>query len=221
MKSYILVTFGLLGVAWYEMSGGADFGVEHRTEKMASAVTAPMPEVSRGSTDAATLATVAQAKIGQARIVPASATVSSGSDLKTPDAQTLAQTAKPKARPETSPVPKLDITLASVRPMASPGVPIDAAQGDEAIQLAAVATTSDATPEDAELAVLPDMRKVTGTLVNMRNGPGTRFHVVDQLSRGASVEVLADPGDGWVRLKVTESNRVGWMSDDFLRVAAD
>ncbi|WP_289154198.1 SH3 domain-containing protein [uncultured Salipiger sp.] len=220
MKSYILVTFGLLGVAWYEMSGGADFGAEHRaaqrTEKMASAVAAPMPEVSRGSTDAAALASVAQAKI-----VPASATVSTGSDLKTPDAQALAQTAKPKARPEASPVPKLDITLASVRPMASPGVPIDAAQGDEAIQLAAVSTTSDAVPEDAELAVLPDMREVTGTLVNMRNGPGTRFHVVDQLSRGASVEVLADPGDGWVRLKVTESNRVGWMSDDFLRVAAN
>lgn len=220
MKSYILVTFGLLGVAWYEMSGGADFGAEHRaaqrTEKMASAVAAPMPEVSRGSTDAAALASVAQAKI-----VPASATVSTGSYLKTPDAQALAQTAKPKARPEASPVPKLDITLASVRPMASPGVPIDAAQGDEAIQLAAVATTSDAVPEDAELAVLPDMREVTGTLVNMRNGPGTRFHVVDQLSRGASVEVLADPGDGWVRLKVTESNRVGWMSDDFLRVAAN
>jgi hypothetical protein len=225
MKSYILVTFGLLGVAWYEMSGGADFGAEHRaaqrTEKMASAVAAPMPEVSRGSTDAATLASVAQAKIGQAQIVPASATVSTGSDLKTPDAQTLAQTAKPKARPEASPVPKLDITLASVRPMASPGGLIDAAEGGEAIQLAAVATTSDAVPEDAELAVLPDIREVTGTLVNMRNGPGTRFHVVDQLSRGASVEVLADPGDGWVRLKVTESNRVGWMSDDFLRVAAD
>ena len=81
------------------------------------------------------------------------------------------------------------------------------------------AMTTNTTPAISEPTV--DMRKVTGTLVNMRNGPGTRFHVVDQLSRGASVEVLADPGEGWVRLKVTESNRVGWMSDDFLRVAAD
>jgi uncharacterized protein YgiM (DUF1202 family) len=54
----------------------------------------------------------------------------------------------------------------------------------------------------------------------MRNGPGTSYSVVDRLQRGDTVEVLAEPGNGWLKLRVAESGQVGWMAD-FLVSSAD
>ena len=65
-------------------------------------------------------------------------------------------------------------------------------------------------------APAPDLRQVTGNRVNMRSGPSTRYAVMAQLARGHEVQVVADPGEGWVKLR-SESGRIGWMSDDFLR----
>lgn len=65
-----------------------------------------------------------------------------------------------------------------------------------------------------------DLRSVTGNRVNMRNGPGTSYSVVASLPRGAEVEVLSEPGNGWLKLRVTESGRIGWMAD-FLVSEAD
>jgi uncharacterized protein YgiM (DUF1202 family) len=50
----------------------------------------------------------------------------------------------------------------------------------------------------------------------MRNGPGQSFDVVGKLGNGERVEILQDPGDGWVKLRVVEGGRVGWMADFLL-----
>lgn len=71
--------------------------------------------------------------------------------------------------------------------------------------------------EDAPAA---DIREVTAARVNMRNGPGQKFNVVAKLTSGEKVEILQDPGDGWVKLRVAESGRVGWMAD-FLLTASN
>ena len=76
---------------------------------------------------------------------------------------------------------------------------------------------SQARPEPAESST--DLRRVTGTVVNVRNGPGTGYSVVNQLRRGDAVEVLTDPGEGWVKLQAVDTKRVGWMSARFLRAA--
>jgi len=65
-----------------------------------------------------------------------------------------------------------------------------------------------------------DIREVTSARVNMRAGPGQRFDIVAKLTNGEEVEILQDPGDGWVKLRVAESGRVGWMAD-FLLTAAN
>jgi hypothetical protein len=65
-----------------------------------------------------------------------------------------------------------------------------------------------------------DMRKVTAARVNMRQGPGQNFSVVAKLNNGDEVEILQDPGDGWVKLKVMDSGRIGWMAD-FLLTASN
>lgn len=77
---------------------------------------------------------------------------------------------------------------------------------------------AEASLEEAPAAI--DTREVTSARVNMRNGPGRNFSVVSKLSAGDRVEILQDPGDGWVKLKVVENGRIGWMAD-FLLTAAN
>lgn len=61
-----------------------------------------------------------------------------------------------------------------------------------------------------------DIRAVDGNRVNMRNGPGTNYSVLAQLDRSTKVEILADPGDGWVKLRPINGGPVGWMADYLL-----
>lgn len=91
----------------------------------------------------------------------------------------------------------------------SPALDVDKAE--------AIAAAAEIAPE----APAPlDIREVTAARVNMRNGPGQNFNVVAKLTDGEQVEILQDPGDGWVKLRVAESGRVGWMAD-FLLTASN
>lgn len=69
----------------------------------------------------------------------------------------------------------------------------------------------------AEPQVARDVRIVRSARVNLRGGPGTRYSVLGKLSRGDEVLVLREPGNGWVKLKVAETGRIGWMSASLLR----
>lgn len=63
----------------------------------------------------------------------------------------------------------------------------------------------------------PDFRWVSASRVNMRAGPGTQFSVIRSLARHSEVEVLQDPGNGWVELHALETGDIGWMSANMLR----
>ncbi len=55
---------------------------------------------------------------------------------------------------------------------------------------------------------------MTGDTVNLRDGPGTNFNVVDRLTRGTVIAVLDTGPDGWVYVEI--NGLTGWMSSDFL-----
>lgn len=78
---------------------------------------------------------------------------------------------------------------------------------------AAIATIS-AQPEPAA-----DIRQVRGSRVNVRNGPSTRYNVILKLTQGTRVEILQDPGNGWVKLKVEDTGRIGWIAARLLEQA--
>lgn len=82
------------------------------------------------------------------------------------------------------------------------------------------ATVIPAAVQPEVVEAVADMRAVTGNRVNMRNGPGTSYSIVSRLERGDEVEVLAEPGNGWLKLRVSDSGRIGWMAD-FLVSSAD
>ncbi|MCA0995120.1 SH3 domain-containing protein [Alloyangia pacifica] len=182
MKRLMVLTFGLLGWAWYSMSGGAEFSAgtngvdlpamvraaEAETLPAASVDTAVEPEVTRAST--ASLTDVGPAE-SRATVTKAAATAKS-----------------------------MDLALAAV-----PDKPIAASFE----------------PESAEPETPADLRKVTGSRVNLRYGPGTSYSVVGQLAEGDRVEVLSDPGDGWVKLQAQDGGTAGWMYDAYLAAAVN
>ena len=95
------------------------------------------------------------------------------------------------------------ITLAGL----GTNAPLGAVLGDDT----KLETTEEATPE-----VPRDLRAVTGSRVNMRQGPGTDFEVLAQLVRDDEAEVLEASGTGWVKIRAIESGQIGWMAERLL-----
>lgn len=76
-------------------------------------------------------------------------------------------------------------------------------------------------PVVEEAAVTPaapaiDLRAVAGTRVNMREGPGTNYGVIDTLTGGTQAEVIEVNADGWARIRLVGTNQTGWMAERLL-----
>ena len=56
--------------------------------------------------------------------------------------------------------------------------------------------------------------------MNLRRGPGTNFNAVGRLTRGEQVLVLSEE-NGWVKLRVLETGRIGYMADFLVSDAAN
>ena len=61
-----------------------------------------------------------------------------------------------------------------------------------------------------------DIRAVAGSRVNMRQGPGTNFPVLDTLDGGTQAEVLEINANGWAQIEVLNTGQIGWMSTRLL-----
>ena len=60
---------------------------------------------------------------------------------------------------------------------------------------------------------------VTGSRVNLREGPSTSTAVVGQAREGQRVEVLGGGADGWMRIRVIESGITAYIYGRFLAEA--
>ncbi|NVO58660.1 SH3 domain-containing protein [Rhodobacteraceae bacterium B1Z28] len=81
--------------------------------------------------------------------------------------------------------------------------------------------TTDADTVSAEIPMLTepekDIREISGTRVNMRDGPGTIYPIIGKARIGQKVEVLSESGTGWLRLRVLPGQQVGWISASLVR----
>ena len=197
MTRVILVTFGFLGWAWYELSGGSGFEpgsngltvlayVEKaaipKSERMATvstrSETVVMPEVTRTTGMGTGLADVSNLSLVASRGDDAAnkaADIASLASLVIPADEEVAVAQKPVMTPVVSPV--------------------------------------------AAMASSIDYRQVSGNRVNLRSGPGTSFDVVTKLVLGDEVEVLQEDGTGWVKLRTLRGSDIGWISANFLVAA--
>lgn len=192
MWRFILVTFAMLGWAFYELSGGSDYAP---LDGSLQAANDSMPEP---QLPPATVAATAEENREEAQGVVASA--ASGAS-----AFEITLAAARETAPDVQPDPK-PWEAASSSLFSDPVLPAG-------VQGLAVP------PPEPEPEPAADIRTVSAAAVNMRNGPGTGYSVLAKLSFGDRVEVLNDPGQGWVKLRVEETGRVGWMADFLLENA--
>ena len=78
------------------------------------------------------------------------------------------------------------------------------------------AAVVDAVVEQVATAGTIDLRQVTAARVNVREGPGTDYAVMDQLVQGTQTEVLEIDSDGWAHVRVIDSGLLGWVSAEYL-----
>lgn len=75
-----------------------------------------------------------------------------------------------------------------------------------------------AQPSDAQLQAQQEMflRRVTGTVVNVRSGPSTQYEVLGQVALNDIVRITSDPTNNWVKISVEGDGVEGFMSRKFL-----
>lgn len=190
MKTFILLTFGFLGFAFYEMSGGADF--EPASARMAAATepqTTPAPQAAEPAASVTVASAASITKIDSSASVTRVAL-----DLTSVGDAAAVETPSEPAR-----------STARI---------IDSAQTPQIILPSLIATTNTNASDTG--AGAGDIRIVSGNRVNVRGGPSTDFGIVSKLGRGDEVRILEDNGDGWVRMQPLDGGEAGWMADFLL-----
>ncbi|OZB17939.1 MAG: hypothetical protein B7X55_05565 [Rhodobacterales bacterium 34-62-10] len=224
MWRLIIITFAFLGWSFYTLSGGADYQPREGS-RQAEALKARTAAESRV---AQTPANSAPANLTPANLTPANAALNNPS-LAGPLTAT-------RNLIDLTDVPA--VTAALDRPAAplsqNPDIARDQQAGydDKRIanislaEPAAFAQAAGMIPVSAEAGPTPqqdlrDLRRITGNSVNMRTGPGTSFGILTRVTRDTEVEVLEVFENGWLRLRVVDSSRVGWVSSRLVSSAPD
>lgn len=189
MNKFIILTFGVLGFAWYELSGGSDF-------EAGTLAQAPDVQVSPLQSDEDTVA-LDEAPEESVAVVAASL-------ISTP-------TAAP-----TPAVPQPEPVIVAVEPTVddTPNeevAPVAEAEAEPVESPVLLTTRSE--PEPVKPILTADIRYVTGSRVNLREGPGTSYGIAGKLSEGDEVEVLDTTGDGWLQVLTSDTGSIGWMAD--------
>lgn len=214
MWRFIVVTFAFMGWAFYVLSGGADYKPGENSIQARAKLDALRPMARPEKLEIAALAPVDAT--GSAN--DATRAITSLNDLATSDGNrfqiTLASVAGQDgvgAAAATDPA-KVDTLTSAVQAETAAAV-------EAALNLTLTEETAAAPEPEPDVSV--DIRKVTGNLVNMRDGPGTSFGKVGKLRKGAEVAVLYDGGEGWLEVEVIETGATGWMADWLVTAAAN
>ena len=199
MKTFILLTFGFLGFAFYEMSGGTDF------EPASARLAAEAPESEKTEVMAqAEPAQDAQASTDSIAKISSTPNVTrvALNFTNVGDAAAAATEATPVA------------TAQPEAPIVSTAQIVDSSETPQIILPSLIATTDNV---DASGAIIEsDIRSVSGNRVNVRGGPSTNYGVVSKLTRGTEVRILEYNGNGWVRMQPIDGGETGWMADFLL-----
>ncbi len=207
MKRFIFVSFAFLAWIFYELSGGADFqppvAMTPPTTKPVIAA-ASTPAKARPVKAAALVASPAIESPAVVKLAPRPIVDVSGAE---PDINTTAQLDQIRT--------SLSQGLSLFEDPNSARQQLTLASLEQGVAGLGVVAVPEETPKPARVelaAPRADIREITGTRVNMRDGPGTIYPVVSKLTIGHEVEVLGDSGTGWLRLRSLPEQQIGWIS---------
>ena len=210
MKKFILLSFGFLGWAFYEMSGGADF--EPASVRMAHLN--PVTETELVAAAPSTAATMQEVVVADA----SPAFVDTDPPLNNDVTRvSLNLTTLEDVLAEADPVGTVAEEVGAGVPV-NVGVTLTSADTPAIIPSLIAPNDTGGAVQEASLITSSssDLRTVSANRVNVRGGPGTDFGVVTKLVRGNEVEVIQDNGDGWVKMRPVDGGPEGWMADFLL-----
>ena len=199
MWRFITISFAFLGWAFYHLSGGADY--EPRLQSIQ-----------------------ARAKLDDVRPIarPEPVVVASLSQENetVSDADAVTRALSTLDDLDLTKDTGFKVTLAAVEQADVPKVTFEADTQKTQI----LVETPEITPETAQVEVpepLRDIREVTGTVVNMRDGPSTFYLAIGKLRQGDQIEVLDTSSEGWLKIRAVETGQEGWMADWLATAAAN
>ncbi|MFY0662918.1 MAG: SH3 domain-containing protein [Shimia sp.] len=199
MNKFVFLSLALLGWVFWELSGGSDFEPKSRAQVIEDSTPRQIEDatiVSRASLSV---------PITKVTAAPAVTHTAETSELL----PTTVAIAGSEAQPEAAPVVIASLAT-GLDSFATPGTPVLASS------IATDAAIENSVALALETQQLKDFRRVRGSRVNMRGGPGTSYSVLTVLARDSEVEVLRENGSGWVKLRDTGSGRIGWMAAKML-----
>lgn len=198
MWKFILLTFAVLGVMFYDLSGGADF-VPEAPPREAVAEAPPAPEVTAEDILASVNDETPQGDI----VVRDNGTVTLAS-APDPGASGIDGVAARLAQPVISADAGPSVGFASLS-VSPDGAPV--AAGADIVETGAA-------PPAVEAG--PDFRSVEVAALNVRSGPSTSDEVIGRLEQFEIVSVLEETEDGWSRILIEGDGIEGWVASRFL-----
>lgn len=226
MSRFVLVSFAGLALAFYELSGGADFAPPER----------PVTDVAQEQTSTARergriVSRPAETQLVNPILTPyfsasGSVVADGGADLitATATAATGSRVEPAVERTGTEGAAAVSISLRDPASVVSLPQPISLNLPVTGLRIASVeaglgAITAEA-PEPTRQAIQPEpigeFRKVRASRANVRLGPGTNYPVLMQLLAGDNVRVLNDDESGWSLLENPKTGQVGWIAASLL-----
>ena len=199
MTRLIVLTFAALGWCFYVMSGGPDFEPRGLRSEQPVRVASTLQTTTVAPARAEELVTNVAVRTPSARVQP---------------------------QPKVEDVVQIEAEPASLQTLSGISVFEDQSANITLASLedgvAGLRQTTDIQPqESAQTELVPeiekDIREISGTRVNMRDGPGTIYPIIGKASIGQQVEVLSESGTGWLRLRVLPEQQVGWISASLVR----
>lgn len=226
MKRFIFASFLFLGWTFYVLSDGADFQ-PRRSDTPVASVVAAVPDDA-----AATVHVVTNPAPRKPKPYSAAALVAKPAIVQPKPAEPAPTSAQKASYDKAVAAAQLDqvrssfgqgFTLSSPTDSADPSLTL-ASLEQEGVETGVSPAGTDATAGTPVPAILPeppvDTREITGTRVNMRDGPGTIYPVIVRLTIGQEVEVLGESGTGWLRLRSMSNSQIGWVSASLVSKAA-
>ena len=206
MWRLIVISFAFLGFSFYELSGGAEYKPATNSIQARAQLNNERPKM-RPAKVAVTRLAENGAPFAEETVTRS---INSLSDLDLSNGQRFEiRLARVDAPAATKP-PEVTKAIAKTKPVAEAS---ETTLPDHVAKAVAAASLSGAASDAGDAQSAKDSRRVTGTVVNMRGGPGTQYDRIAKLRKNDEVIVLQDPGTGWIKLRVVETGRVGWMAD--------
>lgn len=127
-----------------------------------------------------------------------------------------------EAQPAVQVEPVAVVTQAAFTPTEALPAPVEPLTNELALPLVQPEAVEEALAEaEAPVESAPaDVWYIAADTVNVREGPGTTYGILDKLTQGDAVAVVWQDDTGWAKIRIEGDGVEGYVSTDFLSQAA-